>query len=154
MKKADAEHFTVIHLCSSHIIKAVTQGFSKRSSEYALKEYATYCFGLLLNSTTLQEALDIFQDMAMLFMSANNSDAVVSAKNTLDQKILKYKPTNVEETLPPYVEDMESSSNIKTICGKSPFTHLFNGVLEKTQCTQPGSGEKIISTAQGSLMFS
>ncbi len=61
----------------------------------------------------------------MLFMSANNSDAVVSAKNTLDQKIIKYKPTNVEETLPPYVEDMESSSNIKTICGKSPFTHLF-----------------------------
>ncbi len=50
----------VIHLCSSHIIKAVTQGFSKRSSENALKEYATYCFGLLLNSTTLQEALDLF----------------------------------------------------------------------------------------------
>ncbi len=86
----------------------------------------------------------------MLFMSANNSDAVVSAKNTLDQKIIKYKPTNVGETLPPYVEDMESSSNIKTVCGKSPFTHFFNGVLEKQQCAQPG----MISTAQGSLMFS
>lgn len=66
----------------------------------------------------------------------------MSAKNTLDQKILKSHPTNVEETLPPYVEDMESSSNIKTICGKSPFTQLFNSVLEKTKCTQPGSGEK------------
>lgn len=78
----------------------------------------------------------------MLFMSANNSDAVMSAKNTLDQKILKSQPTNVEDTLPPYVKDMDSSSNIKTICGKSPFTQLFNGVLEKTKCTQPGSGEK------------
>ncbi|XDV39447.1 hypothetical protein PO909_008694 [Leuciscus waleckii] len=140
VKSADAFNFTVLHLCSSHIIKAVTQGFAKKTGEYAVKEYATYCFGLLLNSTTLQEALNHFQDMAMLFMSANKSNAVMAAKNTLDQKILKSKPTTMDETLPPYVEDMERSSNIKTICGKSPFTHLFNGVLEKIRCTQTESG--------------
>ncbi|KAI7789354.1 hypothetical protein IRJ41_005314 [Triplophysa rosa] len=112
--------------------KAVTQGFSKQTGDYAVKEYATYCFGLLLNSTNLQQALNIFQDMSMLFMSANNSNEVVAAKRTLDEKILKSKPITVDEPLTTYVEDMESSSNIKTICGKSPFTHLFKSVLEKT----------------------
>jgi len=118
----------------------VTQGFSKKTGEYAVKEYATYCFGLLLNSTTLQEALNHFQDMALLFMSANKSNAVMAAKNTLDQKILKSSPTTMVETLPPYVEDMERSSNINTICGTSPFTRLFNGVLEKNRSTQTESG--------------
>lgn len=57
VKSADAVNFTVLHLCSSHIIKAVTQAFSKETvKNYAVKEYATYSFGLLLNSTTLQEA--------------------------------------------------------------------------------------------------
>lgn len=78
-----------IHLCPAHIIKAVTQGFSKETGDYAVKEYATYCFDLLLNSTTLEEEHNLFQDMAMLFMSANNSSADMAAKNTLDQKILK-----------------------------------------------------------------
>lgn len=49
--------------------------------------------------------------MALLFMSANYSNEVMAAKNTLDQKILKSKPTTIVETLPPYVEDMERSSN-------------------------------------------
>lgn len=82
----DAVEFTVLHLCSLHIIKAVTQGFSKKTGKYAVKEYATYCFGRLLNRTTLQETLNLFQDMAMFFMSANNSYVVMSAKKTLDPK--------------------------------------------------------------------
>lgn len=134
-------NFTVLHLCSSHIIKAVTQSFSKQTGDNAVKEYATYCFGLLLNSTTLQEALNLFQDMSMLFMSMNNSNEVVSAKNTLDEKILKSKPTAVDQTLTTNVEDMESSSNIKTICGQSPFTNLFKSVLEKTRCAPTESGK-------------
>lgn len=59
------------------------------------------------------------------------------------------------ETLPPYVEDMERSSNIKTICGKSPFTRLFNSLLEKTRCAETESDKNNeFYCPQGSLMSS
>lgn len=128
-------NFTVLHLCSAHVLKAVTHGFSKQTGDHAVKEYATYCFGLILNSTTLQEALNLFQDMSILFMSANHSDEVEAAKNTLDEKILKSKPTTVDDCgLTTYVEDM-------TICGRSPFTRLFKSCLE-TRCAPTKSLKK------------
>lgn len=90
----------------------------------------------------------------MLFLSTNTSKGVVAAKSTLDDKILKSKPTTGDETLTTYVKDMESSSNIKTICGKCPFTNLFKSVLLQKPGVHRQRVAKIMgSTPQGSLMF-
>ena len=58
---SDLHKFTVLHLCSAHIVKAVSQGFGKRMQDKGLKEYVTYCFAILLNSTSMDEALRVFQ---------------------------------------------------------------------------------------------
>lgn len=86
MNKANSGdlQFTVLHLCSSHIVKAVCQAFSKKTDNKALKEYATYCFALLLNSTHLEEATAVFEDMSVLFTSEEETDVVNAAKTALD----------------------------------------------------------------------
>lgn len=36
--------FTVLHLCSAHIIKAVSQGIGRKTSDKGLKDFATFVF--------------------------------------------------------------------------------------------------------------
>lgn len=56
----DIPNFTVLHLCSAHILKAVSQAFGRTTSDRGIKEYATYSFAYLLNCTNMPEALEVF----------------------------------------------------------------------------------------------
>lgn len=103
--------FTVLHLCASHIIKAVCQAFSRKTDNKALKEYATYCFALLLNSTHLEEATTVFEDMCVLLTSPEETDVVNAAKASLDRKILKTSINIREsETMPEATETPQAEN--------------------------------------------
>lgn len=69
LQSVDLPNFTVLHLCSSHILKAVRQSFAKKTNNKALKEYATYCFALLINSSSLEEAKNVFFDVYIVDLS-------------------------------------------------------------------------------------
>ena len=131
---SDLHKFSVLHLCSAHIVKAVSQGFGKRTQDKGLKEYATYCFALLLNSTSMGEALPVFQHMCVLFASMEDGDLVKLAKNTKSISHAKHiKAENVEEDS----EDQfhgEMNIRAKTVSGQSPFTRDFQAVHQKAQC--------------------
>lgn len=70
-EKEDCEDFTVLHLCSAHILKAVGQGFGKKTINNGLKEIATFCFALFLNITSFFEALDVFRHVCVCFSNHN-----------------------------------------------------------------------------------
>lgn len=121
--------FTVLHLCSVHIIKAVCQAFSKKTTNKAVKEYATYCFALLLNSTFLEEAIVVFEDMCLLFTSDEETDAVSAAKGALDLKITSTKGNkNYTDEDMPQANDISESA---TTNGNSPFTAIFTAALDR-----------------------
>lgn len=105
--------FTVMLLCSSHIIQTVCQAFSRKTDSKALKEYATYCCTLLLNSTHLEEATAVWEDMCVLLTSSEETDVLNAAKASLDLKIMKTS-INIHKLQP--------------VCGKSPFTAVFSAV--------------------------
>ena len=49
--------FTIIHLCSAHILKAVSQIIGKNVTDKSYKEFLIFLFARLQNSQTLQEAV-------------------------------------------------------------------------------------------------
>ena len=133
---SDLHKFSVLHLCSAHIVKAVSQGFGKRTQDKGLKEYATYCFALLLNSTSMGEALPVFQHMCVLFASMEDGDLVKLAKNTLDKSISHAKHIKAENVEEDSEDQFHGEMNIraKTVSGQSPFTRDFQAVHQKAQC--------------------
>ncbi|KAL0148728.1 hypothetical protein M9458_055906, partial [Cirrhinus mrigala] len=106
LQSVDLQNFTVLHLCSSHILKAVCQSFARKTNNKALKEYATYCFALLINSSSLEEATDVFFDMSILFTSADDTDTVKAAKANLDMKIMQHKPNTTVDEITPQEDDV------------------------------------------------
>lgn len=52
--------FTVLHLGSAHIMKAVSPAFGKKTGDRGTQEYATFSFAFLLNCTSMQVAIGVF----------------------------------------------------------------------------------------------
>lgn len=87
--KEDHPKFTVLQLCSAHIIKAVAQGFGKLTKDRDIQEYATYSFAYLQNCTTLPQALDVFYHMCVLFGSELCTQTVQESERFLDRCVFK-----------------------------------------------------------------
>lgn len=58
---------TVLHLCSAHILKAISVSFTNKVKDKGLKEFATHCVALMINSTSLNSALQIFGDVCCFY---------------------------------------------------------------------------------------
>ena len=58
---------TVLHLCSAHILKALSVSFTNKVKDKGIKEFATHCVALMINSTSLNSALQIFGHMSAVF---------------------------------------------------------------------------------------
>ncbi|XP_048020975.1 uncharacterized protein LOC125251962 [Megalobrama amblycephala] len=120
---------TVLHLCSAHIIKAVQGAIGRKTTDKGLKEFATHCVAQLMNTTSLQRALDIFKCMCYVFYTKSNTQCVNQSLQTLQDHIrgiiipedtLDEKQA-VDDYIPP---------EAKTILARSPFTKEFGSVLE------------------------
>ncbi len=62
----DIRTFTVLHLCSAHVLKAVTQSIGRKTADKVLKDFATFAFARLQNSTSMSTALKIFRALCYL----------------------------------------------------------------------------------------
>ena len=127
--------FTVLHLCSAHILKAVLQTLVKQTTEKGIKEYALYTFAYLLNCTSMKMAVEVFYHMCVLFDSEEDTEVVNQSKAYLDVCILENKGLKVEES-----DQMMEGENIimdktaNTIIGKSPFTRVFQLQRKQAEC--------------------
>lgn len=91
-------NFTVLHLCSAHILKAVSQAFGgKKNAEKSIKEYATFCFAHLINCTNIHSSLLAFYHMCMLFKAKEYANVVKESKVYLDRCVLQIQDKTFEE---------------------------------------------------------
>ncbi len=128
--------FKVLHICSAHIIKAVSQSIGRKTSVKGLKEFATFAFARLQNSTPLTTALKIFHSLCIVLTGKHNTDTAQGNLKTMQD--LKNKCNipdieKVEDSPLPQEEDDEERRNARTIMGESPFTHHFKKVFEEAQ---------------------
>ena len=61
--KSDLQGFTVIHLCSNHIIKAISKNIKGITANNEIYNLIMYVFTGLQDCTSLVEAGDIFQNL-------------------------------------------------------------------------------------------
>ena len=127
--------FTVLHLCSAHIMKAVSQAFGRKTGDRGIQEYATFSFAYLLNCTSMQVAHEVFYHMCVLFDAEEYTHLVKQSKTYLDKCVLKIQDIKLEES--GHVMGEEESNTDKSAnsaVGKSPFTHAFQVRRDQAQC--------------------
>jgi hypothetical protein len=67
--KTSNDHFTIIKLCINHMMKAVSTQLTKKGVKKEIKKVTLYLFGLLANTTTLESALEMYQQIYIFFNS-------------------------------------------------------------------------------------
>lgn len=66
LQKKDLMRFTVVHICAAHMVKTISNAVSKVTKDKGLHNFAVFCFALLQNSTSLEQAKAIFLQMCFL----------------------------------------------------------------------------------------
>ncbi|XP_030590058.1 uncharacterized protein LOC115783395 [Archocentrus centrarchus] len=127
-------NFTVLHLCSAHIVKAVTQAFGRKTSDRGIQEYATFCFAYLLNCQSMQLAIEVFYNMCVLFDAKECTHLVKTSQTYLNSCISQSKKNKDGESQ--YVSEAEEMITDKSnsIVGTSPFTHTFQVIRDQAEC--------------------
>ena len=127
--------FTVLHLCSAHIIKAASKAFGRKTGDRGIQEYATFTFAYLLNCTSMQVAHEVFYHMCVLFDAEEYTHLVKQSKTYLDKCVLKIQDIKLEES--GHVMGAEESNTEKSAnsaVGKSPFTYAFQVRRDQAKC--------------------
>ncbi len=127
----DIRTFTVLHLCSAHVLKAVTQSIERKTADKGLKDFATFVFARLQNSTSMSTALKIFRTLCTVLLGKHNTNIVMLNVKAMQDFIKQCKIPDIEETdklsdCPlAQEEDDDDRTNAQTIVGRSPFTYEF-----------------------------
>lgn len=90
--------YTVLHICSAHVLKAVTQSIGRKTSDKGLKDFATFGFARLQNTTPMTTALNIFRSLCAVLMGKHKTNVVMIHLNTLQDLIKKCNIPDMEET--------------------------------------------------------
>lgn len=131
--------FTVLHICSAHVLKAVTQSISRKTVDKGLKDFATFGFARLQNTTSMTAALKIFRSLCTVLIGKYNNDTVLCNLKVMQDLIKKCNIPDMEETEKlddsplAQEEDDEERRNAHTIVGRSPITYEFKRVLKEVQ---------------------
>ncbi|XP_027888726.1 uncharacterized protein LOC114154119 isoform X2 [Xiphophorus couchianus] len=131
--KVVMKNFTVLHLCSAHIMKAVTQAFGKKTRDRGLKEYASYCFASLLNCNNLQLAMEVFYNMCVLFDAKHCNPLVQTSQAYLNSCISNNKSEKDEDGQHTAEAQHSKSDKSNSIIANSPFTKTFQVLRDQAQ---------------------
>lgn len=71
-----------IHLCSSHIIKSITNRLAGLTSSKKLKKFCTFIFARMINSTSKNEVAKLFSKLCTLLLKEKFGD---------DQEVLFFR---------------------------------------------------------------
>ena len=129
-------HFTVIHLCSSHIIKSISNNLSKITSSKKIKEKFLFCFARIQNSNDLSSAKEFFYHIVIIFLSQYQDQNFKNSLEVIDNEI-----NNPELNLKSCSKsDQVDFTNFNFfcnfddgICRGSPFFKYFNTVFIKAK---------------------
>lgn len=124
-------NLTVLHLCSAHVLKAVTQVIGRHVTDKGHREFVIFVFARLQNSRFLTEGVDIFRSLCIILLAKTNNAAVEESVQALEKVIRRFKcEPHVSEDRVQIENSEDAIQQSKTIVGSSPFSAVFRGVCE------------------------
>lgn len=124
--------FTVIHLCAFHVVGILRQKMRNVNADSKLKEFCKFCFALLQNSSTLEQAGRLYAAICRVLLSKRKSSSVTAAIKFLRQRIeeMTDEPIITSDTSGEQLSgECETSDLIEgTIRDNSPFEAFFEEV--------------------------
>lgn len=137
LKYTELQMFTVLHLCSAHVIKAVSQAISKKTTDKGLRDFATFSFAILQNSTTLSVARNVFKHMCIVLSSRRFTNEVQSSVCLLNAYISQTTtPDQMEKEAEVKDTDEVLYPKMRGSLGRSPFAVEFKGIYEDSISAQ------------------
>ncbi|KAF3843861.1 hypothetical protein F7725_002710 [Dissostichus mawsoni] len=110
---------TTLHLCSAHIIKAVSNAVSRKTDDPGLREFVTFVFARIQNTVSLQSGQDIFKHLCTVLL-AEHPRATTLENGDIDSE----SQSGWEE---------EEQKRAHTIVGRSPYTQCFQEAFQEAQ---------------------
>lgn len=95
---AEIKGITVLHLCSAHIIKAVSVSIGKKTDDKGLKEFCTFVFARLQNTVNMEAASEIFKHFCVVLLASHESATVSNRRQFLDG-LIRHKQEDIEDTI-------------------------------------------------------
>lgn len=93
--------FTVLHICSASVLKAVHQAMLRQTDDKGLVEFATFCFARLQNASTMPEATQVFRLLCVVLTTAQYTKSVQESVCAMGSPITKSNDKPTEEATEP-----------------------------------------------------
>lgn len=128
----DNKNFTVIHLCSAHVLKAVAQAICRHVTDKGHREFVIFVFARLQNSQTLDEAIRIFQALCIVLNTRTNTASVKESVKAL-QGLIQCLALDIDMPENRFqmntADDKDEQS--RTIVGRSRFSTVFRRAFDE-----------------------
>ncbi|CAL8369391.1 unnamed protein product [Gadus morhua 'NCC'] len=119
------QKYTVLHLCSAHVLKAISGIIGKHVTDKGPREFLTFVYVRLQNTQSLDEAIQVFRALWIILFAKSNSPVVINSVEELTEMIQSVNCDVMSEdqidakTFMTF-EDLEDVDTT-TIVGTSPF---------------------------------
>ena len=80
---------TVLHLCATHILKAIRESLKDQAKDRALRELSLRLFAIIVDTTYLKSALHVWQIWCIVFMNEHATKRVNEAVEEMNELIKK-----------------------------------------------------------------
>lgn len=135
-KKTWDDSKSVLHICATHVLKAVRQSIKKQTDDEGLRDFALFAFARLQNASSMTESSTVFRALCTLLTTPQNTERVKENRNILESIILRFKQDTPEETIPS--EDWETCKteerkHERSITANSPFFAYFQQILKEVK---------------------
>lgn len=134
--KKELKGIIVLHLCSGHILKAVSVSFSRKTRDKGLKEFANHCVPHRINSIILNPAVQFLWPVGRIFGNRLSTPQVEESLEVI-KGCIKSKTNLDGYSTQPMKTQPEPPKRAKTVLSSSPFRQFFEGVLESDQSNVP-----------------
>ena len=94
----DIRMFTVLHICPANMLKAVTQLIGRNTKDKGLKEFATFAFARLQNTTSMTTALKMFRSLCIVLLGKHKTNNVQISLKAMQDFIKECRVPDMEET--------------------------------------------------------
>ncbi|KAK9978614.1 hypothetical protein ABG768_020358 [Culter alburnus] len=136
------QNFTIIHLCSAHVLKAVAQAVCKHVTDKGHREFVIFVFARLQNSQTLDEAVEIFRALCIVLHTRSNTASVKESVKALQGLIQSFiLDIDMSENRDQVNTAAAIDDQARTVVGRSRFSAVFRKVFDEATTAVPEDGE-------------
>lgn len=144
---------TVLHVCSSHLIRAATKRIKTFTDDHGMRILCGRVVALLIHSTSMDKADEIIKLCSQVFGMRRKASDHEDAVNTLKRRVSPESSGACHEPTTKELDDLlgntsaedekeEEPIDMPVSRNESPFHVHFNSIYENTVAQETGENEK------------